>query len=160
LTLRNTLRATLVAALLLVAAGCATVPAVGRGGTIYQITVASVNGYPTSVKGGSVSYPACVIQVGSQVRQVWLAAPSRGDIASPVVMEGDEEALKAGILIERSWQEAVVHHVTDSELRAGAAVVYVPSYRKHTVVELRFVPRARQNASQSQNDFAEHRPRL
>ncbi len=65
---------------------------------------------------------------------------------SPVVLEGDAEALKDGILVERTWSQAVVHNVTNEELAVGAAVVYVPGIPRPTTVELRFelvkVPRA------------------
>jgi hypothetical protein len=75
-------------------------------------------------------------------------------------VEADEVALKAGVLVERSWGEAIVHHVTDAELEAGAAVVYVPSPYHPTVVELRFEPVAQLGHSQQQNDFAEGRAGL
>jgi hypothetical protein len=119
--------------------GCATAPAVGRGGQVYEVRVATVDGNPTSNRG-SVSHPACVIQVAERVASVWLALASSGDHESPVVFEADAVALKDGILVERSWNEAVVHHVTDAELAVGTAVVYVPSTRHPTTVELRFDP--------------------
>ena len=43
-----------------------------------------------------------------------------------MVFEADAEALKDGILVERSWNQAVVHNVTDAELAAGGALVSVP----------------------------------
>lgn len=106
---------------------------------MYEVTVESINGRKTA-PGGSISYPACTIQVGDQVARVWLADPDRGDdVTSPSVLRGDAMALKDGILIERSWSQAVVHKVTDEELSVGAAVVYVPGMPHPTVVELRFL---------------------
>ena len=122
--------------------GCATASAVGRGGQVYEIRVTSVNGIPTSLRGPA-NHPACVLQVANRVATVWLAAPDHYDQVSPVVFEADAEALKEGILVERSWNEAVVHEVTDAELSAGAAVVYVPGNKRPTTVELRFDPIAR-----------------
>ena len=134
--------ATLLLAMLCFA--CAGAPAVGRGGRVYGIRIASLNGMPTAARGPR-SYPACVIQVGDQVARVWLANPTRelDQSPSPVLMEADAEALKQGILLERSWHEAIVHEVTDAELAAGAALVYIPGVRKPTAVELRFEPIAR-----------------
>lgn len=116
---------------------CATAPSSGRGGPVYLVRVEAVNGNPTAIRGPS-AHPACVLQVGSRVVPVWLAHPADQDRPSPVVMEADARALKEGILIERSWREAVVHQVTDGELSAGAAVVYVPGPGKPTTVELAF----------------------
>ena len=59
------------------------------------------------------------------------------DAVSPRILEGDAAALKDGVLVERSWSEAIVHQVTDEELAVGAAVIYVPGVRP-TEVELRF----------------------
>lgn len=117
--------------------GCGHFAAVGRGGAVYAISVESVNGRKTASRGPT-GYPACAIQVGDRVAQVWLADESHGDVMSPAVLEGDAAALKDGILVERSWSQAVVHRVTDDELAAGAAVVYVPGIPRPTVVELRF----------------------
>ncbi|HXI55994.1 MAG TPA: hypothetical protein VNO55_08040 [Polyangia bacterium] len=137
---------------------CATAPAVGRGGIVYDISIASIDGYPTSDRGPA-AFPACTIQVGTQVARVWLAHPSHGDAVSPVIMEGDAVALKDGILVERSWGEAVVYNVTDADLIAGAAVVYVPSMNHApTVVELRFEPVGRNRPSQREHDLSERRP--
>jgi hypothetical protein len=119
--------------------GCATAPAVGRGGQVYAVRVASVNGHPTSNRG-SIAFPACTLQFGDRVVQVWLAHPSRLNAVSPVILEADEVALHDGILLERSWQEAVVHEVTDAELASGTAVIYIPSIFNLTVVELSFEP--------------------
>jgi len=134
----------LLAALLLAGApgGCASVPAVGSGGRVYEIRIATLNGMPTATRGPN-AHPACVVQVGNQVVRVWLAQPSRTQADSPILMEADAEALKSGILLERSWRDAVVHEVTDAELAAGAAVVYIPGSSGPTVVELRFEPIAR-----------------
>lgn len=88
--------------------------------------------------------------------RVWLAHPDNLDAVSPVVLTGDAASLKEGILVERTWQEAVVHQVTDDELAAGAAVVYVPGMlRRHAVVELRFQPVGRRS-SKGQDDLAKH----
>ena len=128
------------------AAGCAHAPAVGRGGPVYAVAVDSVNGRRTANQG-SVSYPAVSLQVGDRFARVWLVDASHSDAESPVVLEGDVVALKEGILVERSWSEAIVHQVTDEELAVGFAVVYVPGMPKPTIVELRFereeVPQAR-----------------
>lgn len=117
--------------------GCGHFPAVGRGGPVYAIRVDTVNGRKTADRG-PLSYPACAIQVGDRMARVWVAHDSWGDVPSPVVLQGDAAALKAGILVERTWSQAVVHKVTDEELAAGAAVVYVPGLPHPTVVELRF----------------------
>jgi hypothetical protein len=119
--------------------GCAAGPAIGRGGPVYAIRVTAVNGNQTAARGPRL-FPACVLQVGDQVVRVWLADPSRPSDYSPVVLRADAEALKHGILVERSWSEAVVHDVTDGELASGAAVVYVPGTRRFTTVELGFEP--------------------
>jgi hypothetical protein len=122
------------------APGCATFPAVGRGGTVYGISVLTVDGHPTADRG-SAAYPACTLQVGTVVARVWLAYESHVDAVSPVIIEGDAEALKDGVLVERSWNEAVVYKVTEEDLQAGGAVVYVPSLlHAPTVIELRFLP--------------------
>jgi hypothetical protein len=142
---------------LLVLASCATTPAIGQRSAVYEIRVASLNGMPTASRG-PLGYPACVLQVGDRVARVWLADPSRNDASSPVVMEADADALKNGILVERSWREAVVHQVTDAELAAGAAVVYVPSLAKPTVVELRFERAARLSRSDGQDHLTKGHP--
>lgn len=120
-------------------ASCAHAPAVGRGGPVYAIRVESVNDRRTA-DSGPISHSACAIQVGDRVARVWLADESRGPVQSPVILEGDAAALRAGVLVERSWSQAVVHKVTDEELAAGAAVVYVPDGPQPAVVELRFDP--------------------
>lgn len=147
------------------AAGCATAPAVGRGGPVYEISIAAIDGLPTADRGPA-AYPAVTIQVGTSVARVWLANPSHPDVVSPVIMEGDATALKEGILVERSWNEAVVYRVTDQDLSAGAALVYVPSMmHRPTVVELRFDPIGRAGRSspsplQREDDLSEGRPAL
>ena len=141
-----------------VMAGCASTLAVGRGGPVYEVRVATVNGIATANRG-PVGHPACVLQVGNQVAQVWLANASNQDHQSPAVLVADAVALKEGILVERSWNEAVVHRVTEDELTAGAAVVYVPSARQLTTVELRFdriSPAA--GASDQNHDLAKRSP--
>jgi len=132
---------------------------VGRGGRVYAVRVAAVDGHPTS-NHGAVAYPACTLQFGDRVARVWLAHPSHVDAVSPVIVEADEVALKDGILVERSWNEAIVHRVTDAELAAGAAVVTIPSPYHPTVVELRFEPVTQLDHSQKQDDFAEGRAGL
>jgi hypothetical protein len=126
---------------------------------VYAVRVASLDGHPTSDRG-TVAYPACTLQFGDRVARVWLAQPSRTEDASPVIIEADEVALKDGILVERSWGEAVVHHVTDAELAAGAAVVYIPSPYHPTIVELRFEPVSQLGHSHAQNNLPEGRTRL
>ena len=122
--------------------GCATFPAVGRGGQVYEVRVDSINGSHTSLRGPS-GRPACVVQVADRVATVWLASDAQADHESPVVFEADTEALKEGILVERSWNQAVVHNVTDAELAAGAALVSVPGGAHPITVELRFDPVSR-----------------
>jgi hypothetical protein len=149
-------RAVARAALLLAVAlpACATAPAIGRGGQVYAVRVASVDGHPTSNRG-PIGNPACTLQVGDRVVRVWVAHPSHLNAASPVVTEADEAALKAGVLVERSWGEAIVHHVTAAELAAGAAVVYIPSTYHLTTVELSFEPVKGLDHSQHEHDFTE-----
>jgi hypothetical protein len=125
--------------LLVIASTCATMPAVGRGGQLYRVRVASMNGFPTT-DHGPMAHPACVLQVGDRVVRVWLASSAQPDQQSPVALEADAAALKNGILLERSWQEAIVHEVTDIELLAGVAVVYLPSGGRRVLVELQFDP--------------------
>jgi hypothetical protein len=149
----------LVVAALLAAGGCAHAPAIGRGGRVYSVRVASVNGHPTS-NHGSIAYPACTVQLGDQVAQVWLAQPSRQNGVSPVILQADEVALKAGILLERSWQEATVHEVTDAELASGTALVYIPSIWDLTTVELTFEPVGAGRRSGDENDLAKEGPGL
>jgi hypothetical protein len=149
----------LLVALLSVLIGCATAPVIGRGGRVYAVRVASLDGQPTSDKG-TVAFPACTLQFGDRVARVWLAHPSRVNAVSPVIVEADEAALKDGILVERSWGEAIVHRVTDAELAAGAAVVYIPSPYHPTVVELRFEPVSQLGHSEHKDDFAEGRAGL
>lgn len=119
--------------------GCAAAPAVGRGGPVYEVIVDTVNGRQTAMRG-PVGYPACTVQVGREVRQVWLASERREAGSSPPVLRADATALKAGVLLESGWNAAVVHHVTDDELAAGAAVVYLPRLPQPVVIELRFRP--------------------
>ena len=103
------------------------------------MTVEMVDGRHTAARG-HLSFSAVAIQVGDRMARVWVADESGGGVESPAVVEGDAAALKAGILLEHSWNEAVVHHVTDEELAAGAAVVYVPGGGRPMVVDLRFDP--------------------
>ena len=161
-----------VALAVLAVASCAHFAAVGRGGSVYAVAVESVNGRKTATSGPT-AYPACSIQVGDRVARVWLANERNDDGPSPAVLEGDATALKDGILVERTWSQAVVHKVTDEELAAGAAVVYVPGVPRPTVVELRFdllrsasaaAPDSRRPSGSGighrQHDLAERLPRL
>jgi hypothetical protein len=122
--------------------GCATAPAVGRGGTVYEVRVDSVNGIHTALRG-PLGHPACVVQVAERVATVWLASPAHADRESPVIFEADAEALKDGIVVERSWNVATVHNVTDEELAVGIAVVLLPGAPRPTTIELRFDPVSR-----------------
>jgi hypothetical protein len=106
------------------------------------VRVDSVDGNHTSLHGPS-GRPACVVQVANRVATVWLASASHADRDSPVVFEADAEALKDGILVERSWNQAIVHNVTDDELAAGAALVTIPGVPRPINVELRFDPVSR-----------------
>jgi hypothetical protein len=119
---------------------------------MYAVRVSSLNGLPTSNRGAS-GFPACTLQFGDQVTRVWLAHPSRQNAVSPVIAQADEATLKAGILLERSWQEAVVHAVTDAELASGTAVVYIPSVVRLTTVELTFEPVGETRRSNPQDDL-------
>jgi len=139
--------------------GCATVPAHGSGGRMYAVRVASVNGYPTANRG-SVAYPACTVQFGAQVAQVWIANPSRVNAVSPVILQADEATLKSGVLVERSWSEATIHEVTDAELESGTAVIYIPSIFQLTTVELTFEPVGGRPPSGDKDDLAKGGPAL
>lgn len=164
----NHLRAVCLAACLVAGAGCATAPAAasGRGGRVYAVRVSSVDGHPTASRG-SVNYPACTLQFGDQVARVWLAHPSHVNAVSPVIAQADEATLKEGVLLERSWQEATVHKVTDAELESGMAVVYIASIYHLTTIELSFEPVGakgpsdpEKRRSESQDDLAKRGPRL
>lgn len=117
--------------------GCATAPAIGRGGPVYEVRVETVDGMHTSLRGPA-GRPACIVQVADRVATVWLASSAHADRQSPVVFEADAEALKDGILVERNWNTATVHNVTDDELAAGAAFVTLPANPRPISVELRF----------------------
>ena len=127
-----------VAAAAAILSSCAHAPAVGRGGPVYAISIESIDGHPTTARGRGRSI--CSIQVGDRVAPVWLASASLADVVSPTLLEGDAAALKAGVVIERTWTDAVIHNVTDEELAAGAAVVYVPGPQRPMIVQLRFDP--------------------
>ena len=122
--------------------GCASFPAVGRGGPVYEVRVDSIDGIHTSLRGPA-AHPACIVQVGDRVATVWLASSANADRESPVVFEADAAALKDGIVVERSWNQAVAHNVTDAELAAGAVVVSMPGVPHPITVELRFDPVSR-----------------
>ena len=122
--------------------GCATFPAVGRGGQVYEVRVESIDGNHTALRGPA-GRPACVVQVADRVATVWLASAAHADRESPVVFEADAEALKDGIMIERNWNTATVHNVTDEELAAGAAMVVLAASPRPITVELRFDPVSR-----------------
>jgi len=106
------------------------------------VRVDSIDGNHTALRGPS-GRPACIVQVADRVATVWLASEAHADRESPVVFEADAEALKEGILVERSWNQAVVHNVTEAELAAGAALVSVPGGAHPITVELRFDPVSR-----------------
>jgi hypothetical protein len=122
--------------------GCASFPAVGRGGPVYEVRVDSIDGNHTSLRGPA-AHPACIVQVGDRVATVWLASAGHADRESPVIFEADAAALKDGIVVERSWSQAAVHNVTDAELAAGAALVSLPGMPHPITVELRFDPVSR-----------------
>ena len=77
-----------------------------------------------------------------------------------MVFEADAEALKDGIMVERSWNMATVHNVTDDELAVGAAVVVLPAIPRPITVELRFESGVAPGRSHGQDDLAEHGARL
>lgn len=134
--------------------GCATAPVAGKPGLkVYRVRVATVDGQPTATRG-SVNNPACTVQFGNQVVQVWIAHPSNDNAVSPVITQADETTLKAGVLVERSWNEAVVHEVTDAELASGVAVILIPSIYHFTTVELAFEPVGGRARLEDQDDLA------
>jgi hypothetical protein len=122
--------------------GCATATAIGRGGPVYEVRVETVNGIHTSLRG-PVGHPACIVQVANRVATVWLANSAHADRESPVVFEADAEALKDGVMVERNWNTATVHNVTDEELAVGVAVVVLAANPRPITVELRFEPVSR-----------------
>ena len=121
-------------------AGCAHGPAVGGGGRIYEISIESIDGLPVTTRGSSTGL-FYVVQVGDRLATVWPVTPALNHDDRPIVLlEADAQALHDGILIERTWRLAVAHEVTDDELAAGAALVYVPGLQGASPVELRFRP--------------------
>src|SRR5258708_40315001 len=82
------LLAGLIACVALDAAGCATAPAVGRGGPVYEISIAPIDGYPTADRRPA-AYPAVTIQAGTPVPRGRLAHPSHLTARSPVIMASD-----------------------------------------------------------------------
>jgi hypothetical protein len=153
---------------LLAGAGCAHTTAIGRGGPVFAVSVESIDGYPV-VTGGRSSGYSYLLQVADRAVRVWpvvrrpstveadtLAPPEAGE----TLLEADAEALKSGILIERSWNQAVVHEVTDEELDVGAAMIFVPGERRSVVAELRFrrVGDARSHASRGRRSPADGGP--
>ncbi len=131
---------------LLGAPGCAHTTAIGRGGPIFAVSVESIDGYPV-VTGGRSSGYCYLLQVADRAVRVWPVVRSPRAVeadtfvppeAGETLLEADAEALKSGILIERSWNQAVVHEVTDEELDVGAAMIFVPGERRSVVAELRF----------------------
>lgn len=129
------------------AGGCAHTTAIGRGGPVFAVSVDSIDGYRVVTAGHIAGY-SFTVQVADQVVRVWPVLPDpraagSDPLAPPesgptTLLEADAEALKSGILIERSWNQAVVHEVTDEELAVGAAVFFVPGERRSVVAELRF----------------------
>jgi len=137
-------------------AGCAHVPAIGGGGPVFAVSVESIDGFRVVTAGHIYGY-SYMLQVADHAVRVWpvlhntnFPGPgvdgqpelgSSGDTAADVgetLLEADATALKSGILIERSWTQAVVHEVTEEELEVGAAVILVPGDRRSVVAELRF----------------------
>jgi hypothetical protein len=137
-------------------AGCAHVPAVGGGGPVFAVSVESIDGYRVVTAGHIYGY-SYMLQVADHAVRVWpvlrnVNFPGPGADAQPelgpsgdtpidageTLLEADATALKSGILIERSWTQAVVHEVTEEELEVGAAVILVPGDRRSVVAELRF----------------------
>jgi hypothetical protein len=110
---------------------------VGGGGAVYEVIVESVNGQRTALNGPA-GHPACTIQVGNRTARVWLAATPPRSRSSPPLFVADAAALKEGILVEATWDSAVVHEITEDELAAEAAVVHVPYGTGFHTVELRF----------------------
>jgi hypothetical protein len=157
------LRAVCLAVCLVAGPGCASSRTAGgdlaHRPRVYAVRVSSVDGHPTANRG-SISHPACTLQFGAQVARVWLAHPSRQNAVSPIIVQADEETLKDGVLLERSWQEATIHKVTDAELESGIAVVYIPSIYHLTTVELSFEPVGEKRRSEPQDDLAKGGPRL
>src|SRR3954468_3642474 len=117
----------LIAALLLFMEGACATPSIGRGGPVYEVIIHSVDDRPTALRGHA-GYPACTIQVGDHAARVWLSSEASADNAdsSPTLLRADAAALAAGVLIESSWDAAVVHAVTEEELAVEAATVHVP----------------------------------
>jgi hypothetical protein len=145
---------------LLAGAGCAHTTAIGRGGPVFAVSVESIDGYPV-VTGGRSSGYCYLLQVADRAVRVWpvVRSPRTVEVdtfapheSGETLLEADAEALKSGILIERSWNQAVVHEVTDEELDVGAAMIFVPGERRSVVAELRFrrigdpLPRASRGA--------------
>lgn len=131
---------------LLGAVGCAHTAAIGGGGPVFAVSVESIDGYRV-VMAGHMSGYSYLVQVGDVAARVWPVMRSPGAVEGDgpplpepgeTLIEADAEALKSGILIERSWNQAVVHEVTDEELDVGAAVVFVPGERRSVIAELRF----------------------
>lgn len=102
------------------------------------MAIQSIDGRSVVTTGPS-SQPSFLVQVGEQLVRVWPTRPAPNGPDEPAtLLEVDAQALKAGILIESSWTEAVVHEVTEDELAAGAALIFVPGGRRSVVAELRF----------------------
>jgi hypothetical protein len=120
-------------------AGCASAPAIGRGGRVYEVMVRSIDGRRTSVRGAEGH--ACTIQVGDAVRQVWLANERRDADEVPLVplLRADEAALMDGVTVEYvSWPWTTFHRVTAEDLAAEAVLVQVPGPTGPHDVELWF----------------------
>ena len=118
--------------------GCAHASSEPGAGRLFAVSIESIDGRSV-VTIGHMSQPSYVVQVGTRLVRVWLAKPAPdGPSEATPLMETDAQSLKSGILIERSWTHAVVHEVTEEELAAGAALIYVPGDRRSAAVELRF----------------------
>jgi hypothetical protein len=145
------------ASVVLAGAGCAHVSTIGGGGPVFAVSVESIDGYRVVTSGHIYGY-SYMLQVADHAVRVWPVVrnanfPDAGPDSQPpelgpsgdlrtdageTLLEADATALKSGILIERSWTQAVVHEVTEEELEVGAAVVLVPGDRRSVVAELRF----------------------
>ena len=104
--------------------GCATAPAIG-GVRVYAIRARDLGERHAYRPLRGKPDPGAIrpaYRPGRRLcrRGIWLGRSSaHPDRQSPVVFEADAEALKDGILVERSWNTATVHNVTDDELAAG-----------------------------------------
>jgi hypothetical protein len=107
---------------------------------MFAVSIESIDGRSV-VTTGHMSELSFVVQIGERLVRVWLGKTAPDGPSEPTpIMEVDARSLKSGILLESSWTHAVVHDVTEEELAAGAAMIYVPGDRHSAVVEVRFRP--------------------